>query len=92
MDKFPLWAVLVLYERSKRYQTYNNYFSGLKSLIHWLNPIDYSALNLYKTRPLTKLETSYELQELARILNTSQSQMFDYYNDCIKAKLWKQTK
>lgn len=88
MDKFPLWAILILYERSKRSQVYNNYFAGFKSLLTWFNPIDYTALSLYKSRPLTKLEVSYELQELAVILNTSQSQLFDYYNDVIKDKLW----
>lgn len=87
MDKFPLGAVLILYERSKRSQTYNNYFAGFKTLLSWLNPVDYSALNLYKVRPLTKLESHYELQELAVILNTSQSQLLDYYNHCIKTKL-----
>lgn len=86
MDKFPLWAILILYERSKRSQTYNNYFSGFKSLLAWLNPVDCSALNLYPNRYLTKLECSYELQELAVILNTSQSQLLDYYNDVIKSK------
>jgi len=88
MDKFPLWALLILYERSKRSQVYNNYFAGFKSLLTWLNPIDLSAINLYKIRSLTKLESSYELQELAAILNTSPSQLYDYYNDVIKAKLW----
>ena len=87
MDKFPLWAILILYERSKRSQVYNNYFAGFKFLLTWLGPIDNSALDLYPNRYLSKLESSYELQELAIILNTSQAKLFDYYNHCIKTKL-----
>lgn len=89
MDKFPLWAILVLRERCNNIDLYCSRFTQLELLIQWLNPIDTSALKLYKIRPLTMIENSYQLTELAAILNTSPSQLFDYYNDVIKDKLWK---
>jgi len=88
VDKFPLWAVLVIRERCNNTDLYCSRFSHLDRLIQWLNPVDLSALNLYKIRSLTMLEDSYQLRELAAILNTSPSQLFDYYNDVIKDKLW----
>lgn len=92
MDKFPLWAILIIRERCNNTELYCSRFTHIDRLITWLNPVDISALNLYKPRPLTMIEDSYQLRELSAILNTTPSQLFDYYNDVIKAKLWTQTK
>lgn len=88
MDKFPLWAVLIIRERCNNLELYCSRFSHIERLIQWLNPVDTSALNLYKIRSLTMIEDSYQLRKLSAILNTTPSQLFDYYNDVIKGKLW----
>jgi len=88
MDKFPLWAILIIRERCNNIELYCSRFTHLERLINWLNPIDTSTLNLYPVRPLTMLEDSYQLRELAAMLNTTPSQLFDYYNDVIKRQLW----
>lgn len=88
MDKFPLWAILIIRERCNNIDLYCSRFTHIERLVQWLDPVDLSALNLYKIRPLTMLEDSYQLRELSSILNTSPSQLFDYYNDVIKDKLW----
>jgi len=88
MDKFPLWAILIIRERCNNIELYCSRFTHIERLIQWLNPIDNSALSLYKPRSLTMLEDSYQLRELAAILDTTPSQLFDYYNDVIKKQLW----
>ena len=88
MDKFPLWAILIIRERCNNIELYCSAFKPIENLIEWLNPIDTCALNLYKPRPLTMIEDSYQLRELSAILNTTPSQLYDYYNDVIKDKLW----
>jgi hypothetical protein len=88
MDSFPLWAILIIRERCNNLELYGSAFNQIEDLINWLKPIDTCALNLYKPRPLTKLEDSYQLRELALMFNTTPSQLYDYYNDVIKDKLW----
>lgn len=88
MDKFPLWAILIIRERCNNTDLYCSRFLQIELLVQWLKPVDTSALNLYKPRSLTMIEDSYQLRELSAILNTTPSQLFDYYNDVIKGKLW----
>lgn len=81
--EFPLSSLLILYERSKSQDTYTNYFEGFKLLYEALSPISSESLAVLAASPkrkLNKLEATYELQELAVILKTDQSQLLDYYN------------
>lgn len=86
MPKFPLSALILLYEKSDRLTMHCEYFAGFKSLMNALSPIDTEMLTgagKYKPRPLLRFEENYALQEIARILNVDQSQLLDYYLDTI---------
>ena len=65
---FPLWALLVIYEKAN-HECYINYMEGFKALVNWLSPIAYPnhrGSGYYATSNILR---SYESRELARILN-----------------------
>lgn len=78
-SKFPLWAILLLYEKANNLDMYGTVFDNFRLLVTWLNP-DCEILNSYAPKKLTKLENSYQLEELAAILNIEPSSLFTYYN------------
>ncbi len=76
---FPVWALLILYEKSNARDTYCDYFEGFKLLHRWLSPIELTP----HSEPLHKLQRSYEIQELATILNTTQENLNHGYQTAI---------
>ena len=72
---FPAWALIALYIRSHKKDTYCDHFYGFRILQDWLHPIELPA----HTEPLLPLQGSYEIQEIARMLGTSQ----DHINHAI---------
>lgn len=84
MDKFPLWAVLILYEKSPKGNMFRDSFVNLRILIDWLKPIDTLPAKLYPIRHLTRLESNYQIKLISEYLSLSPSKFLDYYNDVIK--------
>lgn len=84
MDKFPLWAILILYEKSPKGTMYRDCFVNLRKLIDWLQPIDTLPAKLYPIRSLTRLEQNYQIQLISEYLSLPPSQFLDYYTDVIK--------
>ena len=82
---FPLWALLVMYERGSLKDLYCNYFEGFKILIDWLKPIQIPAIE--NSLPIYKLHSSYAKQEIATILKCTQGQIENGYQDCISKLL-----
>jgi hypothetical protein len=76
---FPVWALLILYENSNARDTYCNYFEGFKLLVEWLSPIELTP----HSEPLHKLQRSYEIQELATILQTTQENLNHAYQTAL---------
>lgn len=67
MESFPLKNLLVLYSRAHSKDVYINNFQGFKLLVEWLAPIEqYQLVTATKTIPWCF--HSYEIQEIARIL------------------------
>lgn len=69
IKKFPLKALLILYGKSNKYETYCNYFEGFKLLVDWLGPIDIPEV---EPAGVAWCFGSYEIQEMAVILGCSQ--------------------
>lgn len=63
---FPLSHLLYLYEISRSQDTYINYMEGFRLLAEWLAPIELPSSH----STIYKLQNSYELQQIAVILNT----------------------
>jgi len=72
---FPLWALLILYDNSNKRDTYCNYFEGFKLLVEWLGPIELTP----HSEPIPSLYRSYEIQELSKILHTTQENLNHAY-------------
>lgn len=75
---FPLWALLVFCEVGNRADWYCNYFEGLKLLIKWLGPVEIPAAPSQLKIP--RLHRTYEIQEIAVILKTSQENIYHGYS------------
>lgn len=75
---FPLWALLALYETASR-QLYVNYFSDFKLLADWLGPIEMPEVS----SDIPKLFHTYEIQEIAKHLGTTQGQIYHGYKTTI---------
>ena len=76
--QFPIWALLILYLRSDKSTTYCNHFEGLTLLRDWLSqdaPIELTP----HSEPIPYLYRNYEMQELARILGTTQDNLNHAY-------------
>lgn len=71
---FPLSALLRMYESSNRKDTYINGMEGFRLLAEWLHPIEITQAP--PSTRIPKLHQSYEIQEIARILNTSQENIY----------------
>lgn len=71
---FPLWALLYFCEIGNRNDWYCDYFSGFKLLVSWLGPIDIP--NAPSSLKIPRLHRTYELQEIATILNSSQESIY----------------
>ena len=80
---FPLWALLALYEKGSRQTLYCNYFEGFKLLVAWLNPIEIPQLTIEQRQEqqnrIPKMFHTYDIQEIATILNTSQESIYHGY-------------
>ncbi len=72
---FPIWALLILYEKSNPRDTYVTYYEGFRLLVEWLNPIQLTP----HSEPIPKLHRSYKLQEIAYILQTSDENLYHAY-------------
>ena len=72
---FPVWALLILYHKGSSKDLYCDHFAGFKSLLHWLSPIQLTELS----EPIAKLHRNYEMQELAKHLNTTQENLNHAY-------------
>lgn len=76
---FPVWALLIIYNKSRTVDTYCNYFEGFKLLRDWLSPIELTP----HSEPIPKLYRSYEIQELAKHLNTTQENINHGYQTAL---------
>ena len=85
---FPLWALLILCEAGNRADWYCNYFEGFKLLVNWLGPIELPAAPASLRIP--RLHRTYEIQEIAKILNTNQEVIYHGYSVTF-SKLFKST-
>lgn len=74
---FPLWALLILCEKGRRESWYCNYFEGFKLLAKWLGPIEIPQAPASTRIP--RLHRTYEIQEIATILKTSQENIYHGY-------------
>jgi hypothetical protein len=79
---FPVWALLILYNKGKTQDLYCDYFEGFRLLHKWLGPIQLTS----HIEPIPKLYRSYEMQELAKILNTSQENLNHAYITSLNIK------
>ena len=75
---FPVWALLILYENGPR-TLYNNYFEDFILLRDWLGPIQLTP----HSEHLPRLHRTYEIQELANILNTTQENLNHGYQTAL---------
>lgn len=78
--RFPLWALLTLYERGHARDLYIDDFEGFKELVAWLSPIEIPA---YSIERIPKLHTNYELNKIAEILNVHPSIVYKEYKRVI---------
>lgn len=77
---FPLASLLYMYEVSNRKDTYCNYFEGFKLLVGWLGPIEVPEIPAQlELKPIPKLYHTYDIQEIAIILKTSQERIYYGY-------------
>lgn len=74
---FPLWALLIFCENGHRNDWYCNYFENLKLLVQWLAPIEIPQAPASTRIP--RLHRTYEIQEIATILKTSQENIYYGY-------------
>ena len=74
---FPLWALLIFCENGSRRDWYCNYFENLKLLAQWLAPIEIPQAPASTRIP--RLHRTYEIQEIATILKTSQENIYHGY-------------
>ena len=78
-SKFPLWAILVLYETSSREDTYIDYMDGFKLLVSWLAPFDIPSN--YSIEGIPKIIGSYEMNEVASIIGVHPSIIYQAWVD-----------
>lgn len=78
---FPLWALLVLYEKSNATDTFINYMEGFQLLANWLGPIDSPTYATIKKIP--KLHVNWELNTIAELLNIHPSIVYQTYEDTL---------
>lgn len=77
---FPLASLLYMYEVSNHKDTYCNYFEGFKLLVDWLGPIEIPEIPAQlESKPIPKLYHTYDIQEIAVILKTSQERIYHGY-------------
>lgn len=71
---FPLRPLLHIYMRTYPL-LYTEYHAGLKELVRWLQPI---SIGIHSTpyRPLPEQLRSWELNELSKIIGTSEENLF----------------
>ncbi len=73
MTPYPLWALLQLYETSSTL-LYINHLENFRLLVDWLAPIDIpQAPPGFK---VLKLHHTYDIQEIAIILKTTQENIY----------------
>jgi hypothetical protein len=70
---FPLSALLTLYIRANKQDVYCDFMQGFLLLRDWLSPI---APSSYQIKSIPSVFISYEIQELAKHLNTHPSIIF----------------
>ena len=73
---FPLHSLLIMYDTCPR-ELYINWMEGFKILVQWLQPIQ-----IDQAPPNTKIPRlfrTYEIQEIAKILNTTQDNIYHAY-------------
>jgi hypothetical protein len=68
---FPLWALIILYNRARSRDVYCDYFYGFKLLRDWLGPIEIPEQEI----PVPNLYRSYDIQEIAYHLGCTQGQI-----------------
>lgn len=64
---FPLWALLVLYERGSSTDLFIDYMEGMELLVAWLSPIDIPTVSR-TTEQVPKLLRNYELNRIAEMV------------------------
>lgn len=70
--RFPLWALLYIYEKSHR-QCYIDYMQGFKLLVNWLTPIAWH----HTDTKYPFLIGGYDAQQIANILNVDIDNIID---------------
>ena len=78
-SRFPLWAILALYETSSREDTYIDYMDGFKLLVSWLAPFDIPSN--YQIESIPKIIGSYEMNEVANVLQVHPSIIYQAWVD-----------
>jgi hypothetical protein len=77
---FPLVALLYIFEIAN-HQLYQNYFQDFILLRDWLSPIDIPEAPEHIKLP--RCFRTYEIQEIARHLNTTQDNIYYGYQNCL---------
>ncbi len=72
---FPVWALLILYHKGAPKDLYCEYFAGFKLLLKWLGPIELTP----HSEPIARLHRNYEMQELSKIIETTQENLNHAY-------------
>lgn len=74
--EFPLWALLTLYERSNKVDTYCDNFAGFRALVVGLAPIERPQRSTLKEIPWYRM--NYTVQRMAMILNVPELDLYEY--------------